>query len=138
MPQINGLSLNGAQIISTANQARMANSVCRLFKQGFYPAPTSTLADFAAHEADFAGYAPQTMAAWQAPVLFGQGWATYAPTQTFRWTAGGDNLGNMIAGAFTVTAGGQLVDYIIFDQAVSVTGPGQAVIVTPLEITPAG
>lgn len=138
MAQINALSLNGAKIIATANQARLANSVLHLFKAPFLPSITTTKADFLAQECDFDGYAPATIAAWGAPVLLGPAWATYAPTQTFRWSLVTDAIGNMVGGWFLVTSGGELMDYAVFDPATPCQGPGQAVVTTPIEITPAG
>jgi hypothetical protein len=138
MPDINGLSLAGALVQATANRTRMAASVMHLFKYGWVPTPTSTLADFLAHECDFDGYAPLTIATWALPVLAGQAWATYAPTQTFRWTAGVGNVGNQAGGHFLVTSAGDLMDYSIYDPSIPVQGVGQAVIKTPVEVTPAG
>jgi hypothetical protein len=138
MPDQTSLSLAGALVQATANQARMANSVMHLFKVGFNPSASSTLADFLAAECDFDGYAPATIAAWGAPVLAGVAWATYAPTQTFRWTHVADDVGNAVGGHFLVTAAGDLMDFSIYDPSVPAQGPGQAVIKTPIEITPAG
>ena len=138
MPDVNGLSLAGALVQSTANQARMAACVMHLFKQGFTPTPTTPLSTYLANECDFDGYAPATIAAWAAPVLAGQGYATYAPTQTFRWTHVADDVGNAVGGHFIVTSGGDLMDYAIYDPAIPAQGPGQAVIKTPVEVTPAG
>lgn len=138
MAQINALSLNGARVIALANQARLANSVLHLFQQPFLPSITTTKDEFIAQEATFDGYAPATIATWGAPVLAGSAWATYAPTQTFRWTLDTDAIGNSIAGWFLVTAGGELMDYSVFDSPVAVQGPGMAVVTTPIEITPAG
>jgi hypothetical protein len=138
LPDASYLSLNGAKIIATANQTRMALSVMHLFKAGWVPTPSSTKADFDAHECDFDGYAPNTITAWAAPVLAGQAWATYAPTQTFRWVHDTDDVGNQVGGHYLVTAGGELIDYSIYDPTIPMQGPGQAVIKTPIEVTPAG
>ena len=140
MPNFSGLSLNGAKVIATANQARLAASVLHLFKQNpaFNPTITTTLAEFNANEADFDGYATKTIATWGTPVLLGAAWATYAPTQTFLWELDTDAVGNAIGGWYLVTSGGELMDYGIYDPPIPVSGEGQAVIVTPIEITPAG
>lgn len=137
VPQL-ALSMSGAAIIAAANQARNANSVVRLFKSTFNPSPTSTKADFIAAEADYDGYAAVTVAAWGAPILYGQGWATFAPTQTFRYTAGASNIGNTIGGYFLVTSAGDLMIYEVFANPAPVQGPGQAVVVTPIMVTNAG
>lgn len=140
MPNINALSLNGARIIATANQARLANSVLHLFKTNptFFPSITTTKAEFDANEADFDGYTAAVIASWGAPVLLGAAWATYAPTQTFRWALDTDAVGNSISGWYLVTASGELMDYGVFDPPISVSAPGMAVLVTPIQVTPAG
>jgi len=136
--QFPGLSLSGALVESTANKTRLANSVVHLFKSEFLPSPTSDKAAFLAAEADFDGYAPITIAAWLDPVLFGQGYATPAPTQYFRWEHDTDDVGNSIGGAFVVSAAGDLILYTTFDPFVSVSGPGQAVVTTPIYVSAAG
>ena len=138
MPDTNALSEAGALIQSTANQARMAACVMHLFKSSFTPTPTSSLSDYLAAECDFDGYAPLTIATWAAPVLAGAAWATFAPTQTFRWTHVSLDVGNQVGGHFLVTSGGDLMDYSIYDPQIPAQGPGQAVIKTPVEVTPFG
>lgn len=138
MPDQSFLSLNGAYQEALAGQVEMANCVMHLFKQGFTPTPTNTLADFAANECDYDGYAPQTIADWADPVLAGVGYVIYAPTQTFRWAHVADDVGNMVGGFYLVTSGGELKDYTTFDPAQALTGPGMAVIKTPVEAFPAG
>lgn len=138
MPDISYLSLTGASVEATAAQARMANAVCRLFKSGFVPSPLSTKEDFEAVECDFDGYAPATIATWHAPVLAGTGYMTYAPAQTFPWTHDTDDVGNAVGGYWIETAGGDLISYTVFNPARPAQGPGQAVIVTPVLVFPAG
>lgn len=138
MADFNGLSESGALIQSAANKTRMAASVMHLFKYGFIPTPTSTLADFLANECDFDGYAAATIATWGDPVLAGQAWATFAPTQIFRWAHVSADVGNQVGGHFLVTSGGDLMDYSIYDPSIPAQGPGQAVVKTPVEVTPFG
>lgn len=131
------VSSQGAYDSAILTQTQLANCVMHLFQQGFTPTPLSTLADFAAHEATFDGYAPETIAAWSNPVLAGTAWAIYAPTQTFRWTFSA-GVGNMIGGYYLVTAAGDLKDYTVFNPAESAAGAGQAIIRTPVEVFPWG
>lgn len=138
MPDVNGLSLAGSLVQSTANQARMAACVMHLFKFGFNPTPTTPLTTYLENECDYDGYAAQTIATWAAPVLAGQGYGTFAPTQTFRWTHVADDVGNQVGGHFIVTSGGDLMDYSIYDPSIPMQGPGMAVIKSPVEVTPAG
>lgn len=138
MPDISYLSITGAFVEADAAKTRMANAVCKLFKQGFVPSPTSTKADFEANECDFDGYASKTIATWSTPVLAGTGYMTYAPTQTFAWSHVADDVGNAVGGYWLQTAGGDLISYTAFDPARPAQGPGQAVIVTPVLVFPAG
>lgn len=140
MPNSSGLALTGAELIALANQARMAMSVLHLFKvnPAFTPSATTLKAEYQANECDFDGYAPKTIATFGTPVLFGTGYATYAPTQTFYWVFDSEGVQNACGGWWLETAAGVVVDYGVFDPGVPVQGPGQAVIVTPLEYTPAG
>lgn len=133
------LSLAGAQVIAEERQAALANSVMHLWQYGeLTPSVTTTLAMFQAAECDFDNYAPKTIAAWANPVLAGEGWMTYAPTQTFTWEHVADDVGNSVGGHFLVSAGGDLLDYAIYDPPIPAQGPGQAVIKTPVEVIRAG
>jgi hypothetical protein len=138
MPDASYLSLTGAKIEAAAAKTLLANSVLHCFKQGFNPSPTSTLADFLAHEADFDGYAPLTIATWANPVLAGVAYAIFAPTQTFRWVLDMIAVGNQIGGTFLVTSGGDLYQYTQFDPTRPIQGPDQAIITTPTDVFPAG
>lgn len=138
MADQNGLSLSGAKVLAAANKTRMAACVMHLYKASFTPTPTSVLADYQAAECDFDGYAPATIATWADPVLAGQGYAVYAPTQTFRWDFDTDGIGNQVGGHWLQTAGGDLIDYSIYGPSIPCQGPDQAVVKTPVEVTPAG
>ncbi len=131
------VSQQGALDVALLVQTQLVDAVMHLFLQGFVPTPLSTLADFLANECDFDGYAPATIATWANPVLAGNAWAIYAPTQTFRWTFSA-GVGNMCGGYFLVLAGGDLKDYTTFNPAESVAGTGQAIIRTPVEVFPWG
>lgn len=138
MPDASYLSLTGAKVEAAAAKTRLANAVLHLFKSGFVPTPTSTLADFLAQEADYDGYAALTIATWADPVLAGAAYGIYAPTQTFRWSHVSADVGNQIGGAFLVTSGGDLYQYTVFDPTRPIMGPDQAIITTPTDIYPAG
>jgi hypothetical protein len=132
------LSLSGAKEEADAAQARMANAKMRLFKSGFFPTPTTPIAEFEAQEADFDGYVEKTILLWAAPVLAGVGWMTYAPTQTFVYDDGVGHVGNSIGGYWLELATGELIGYTLFDPAEAVQGVGQAIIRTPTLIYRAG
>lgn len=131
------LSQAGAQVAAAAAQTRLANSVLHLFKSSFTPNPTSVLTDYLAAECDFDNYGSGTIAAWGAPVLApGNGWMTFAPTQVFTWVHVAADVTNSVGGTFLVDAGGNLIDVVIFGTPIPMSGPGQAVIVTPVEVFP--
>jgi hypothetical protein len=134
---------NFVSSVSAATQAaaavtRMANCVMHLFKSSFAPTPTSPVADFAAAECDFDGYAAITIATWHAAVLAGNAWAIYAPTQTFLWTHVSADVANSVGGYWLQLSGGALDDYAVFDPAETMAGAGQAVIRTPSKLFPWG
>lgn len=138
MPDVSALSLTGAKLEATAAQTRLAASVLHLFKSGFVPTPTTLKAEFDANECDYDGYAPLTIATWNAPKLAGVGYAIYAPTQTFSWVFDVDAVGNQVGGAWLETAAGDVYQYTIFDPTRPIQGPDQAIITTPTDIYPAG
>lgn len=138
MPDFSALSLSGAKIEALAGQARLAASVLHLFEAGWVPSPTSTLAEFDAHECNFDGYAPLTIALWAAPLLSGSAYVIYAPTQTFRWVFDTEGVGNQVGGAYLVLAAGGLYQYTVFDPTRPAQGPDQAIITQPTDVFPAG
>lgn len=138
MPDFSFLSLAGAKVEAVAGKTRLANSVLHLFKSGWTPDPTSTLADYLAHECDFDNYAPKTIATWGNPVLAGAAYVIYAPMQTFPWQHVADDVGNQVGGAFLVTSGGELYQATVFDPTRPCQGPDQAVITTPADVYQAG
>lgn len=137
MPDYSFLTLTGAKLEALAGKARLANSVLHLYKAGWTPDLTSTLADFLAHECDFDNYAPKTIAAWGDPVLAGAAYIIYAPMQTFTWAHVADDVGNQVGGAFLVTSGGDLYQASVFEPTRPVQGPDQAIITTPADLYPA-
>lgn len=138
MPDSSALSLTGAKVEAQAGKTRLANSVLHAFKAGFVPTPTTTLAEFAANECDFDGYAPITIATWHDPVLAGVAYAIYAPTQTFLWEFDTLGTGNQVGGTYLVLAGGDQYQYTIFDPTRPCMGPDQAIITAPTDVYPAG
>jgi hypothetical protein len=129
----------GAFDVSLLVQTQLVNATMHLFQASLLPSPSPTtpLSAFLAAEANFDGYSPATIAAWAAPVLAGNAWAVFAPTQVFRWTFSA-GVGNTIGGYWIQTAGGDLKDYTVFNPAEVVTSPGQAIIRTPVEVFPFG
>ena len=132
------VSSQGANDVALLVQAQVASCTMHLFQADLVaPTPTTPLSDFLSAEANFDGYTALTITAWSDPVLAGNAWAIYAPTQTFRFTFS-VGVGNTIGGYFIVTAGGDLKDYTIFNPVEAVNAPGQAIIRTPVEVFPWG
>lgn len=126
------LSITGAAVLAALLQTRLANSVLRLFQNSLaVPTPQTPLADFTTAIATFDGYADITVTTWHAPILNGQGWMTYAPSETFAWNHVSADVGNMIQGWYLVDSTGALIGYGVFDAAIPMTGPGQAIVVQP-------
>jgi hypothetical protein len=139
MADVQFLSLAGSLVRSTANQAALANSVLHLFKSGFVPSPSNLLAEYTAQECDYASYAAITVVAWGAPILApGSGWMTFAPLQTFLWATAGADVQNSVGGAYLVSATGDLLDVVIFENAKPMQGPGNSVQLIPSVTTPTG
>lgn len=138
MPDASYLAMTGAKKEAQAGKTRMAACVARLFQSSFAPNVNSTLADFIAAEADYDGYVALTIATWADPVLAGAGYVIFAPTQTFRWEHDTDDVGNQIGGLFIVLSSGELYQYTVFDPTRPISGPDQAIIVTPSIVFAAG
>jgi len=138
MPDASYLAMTGAKKEAQAGKTRLAASVLRLFQTPFVPNVNSTLADFIAAEANFDGYLAQTIATWSDPVLAGAGYAIFAPTQTFRWVHDTLDTGNQIGGAFLVLSSGELYQFTVFDPTRAISGPDQAIIITPTDVYAAG
>ena len=130
-------SLEGAKTDAAAKKTALAASVLHLFKSGFIPNGSTPLADYTAQECDYDGYAAKTIATWGDPVLSpGSGYLIYAPQQTFTWALDADAVGNIVGGTYLVTAGGKLMDVVIFETPVPLQGVDQALVVTPIEVFP--
>lgn len=138
MPDSAALSLSGAKDEAARGKTNLANSVLSLFKAGFVPTPQSVKADFEAAECDFDGYATKTIVAWSDPVLAGDGYAIYAPTQTFAWALNVDAVGNQVGGWWLELAAGTLYEYGTFDPQRPCQGPDQAIVLAPTDVYPAG
>jgi hypothetical protein len=133
------VSSQGAYDAALLYQIQLVNCTMHLWQQDLLPSPTpqTTLDQFLAAEATFDGYSPATIASWAAPVLAGNGWTIFAPTQVFRYTFSAGVV-NTILGYFLVTAAGDLKDYTVFNPAEAISGAGQAIIRTPSEFIPWG
>lgn len=138
MPDQQFRTTSGALVEATAAQARLANSEIHLLQAKDGVDPGSTLAFLEAREADYDGYDFIVMATWNPPVLGStSGYVTYGPQVTFRWVFDTAAKGNAIWGYWVQTAGGVLIDVVIYGDSKQMSGPGNAIIETCMEFFPA-
>lgn len=124
-------------MLATARQTYLVNSVIHLFKaeETFNPQPGTLLAEYTANECDFDGYAAKTLATWPNIVASaGTSFLVFAPTQTWLWEFDTLGTGNMVGGYYIVSAAGDLVDVVVFDDPVPMQGAYQSVVQTPSEL----
>jgi len=113
-----------AELVRTA----LVNSVAHLFQDGFTPDPSNVLADYTAEEADFDGYAAETMAAWFPAILAeGSGYMIQSPWVQFEFDPSPGTPTNVINGMYLVTAGGDLWLTVIFTNPIPMQVDGQGI-----------
>lgn len=129
--------LEGAKATAALKQTGLANSNAKLFKDGFVPSVTTPAADFAANECDFDDYAPVAIVAWNAPSLASvPGYNIDAPM--VRWVCAADQVvSNMVGGLWIENAGGDILDFVIFDTPIPMQLADQVVEWVPAEFFPA-
>lgn len=125
-------SETGTMAVAALVRTALAESECRLFKDGFVPSATSTLAEFQAQQCDFDGYTAggKEITAFLPPLDNGDDGATLAaPTLQWEYTypGSGDPVGNVVGGYYLVTSGDALIGYEVFPDPVPVTGDGDGV-----------
>lgn len=131
--------LEGCLTTATAVRTSLVNSVLHLFKSDFSPEPGDPLSLYTAAEADYAGYAALTFAAWNAPILApGTGYMIGSPLVQFVWTSGGGDPQNVIGGCYLVDAAGKLRMTIIFTQAIPMQQAGQGIPLNLVWLFPTG
>lgn len=118
--------MEGCLASATATRTAMASSILHCFKSDFVPEPTDPLSAYTAAEADYAGYDPITLTAWNVPLLApGNGYMIASPLAQFTWTAEGEDVGNIIGGVYLVDSGGKARMTIIFTEPVPMQQAGQ-------------
>lgn len=137
MPTTQRQSITGALATALLKQTALANSVVKLFKEGFLPSVTSPVADFDTNECDFDDYAPVTIVAWGDPSL-----ASVPGYQLngglVSWACAADQVtGNMVGGLWIENAAGALLDFVIFDPPIPMQYAAQVVEWVPIEFFPA-
>lgn len=101
--------LAGARENADERQAVYANMVVHLYQSTLVPSITTTLAELNAAEADFSGYATETMVAWFDPIFApASGYLIQSPQVQFAFDSGLGAVTNTVGGAYFVDATGDL------------------------------
>lgn len=131
---LKGRTQTSALAALAARMTLLTAGFARLFKDdGFIPDETSLIADCAAHEADYTGYVAGGVALatpvgpWQdGPNLYSDQFATiqFQPT-------GPVLVSNEIRGVFFEDSGGDLDEFWVFDEPVTMASVLDAILVIP-------
>ncbi len=101
--------LAGCLLNAEERQTAYVNLDVHLYKSDLVPSISTVLADFTANEADFNGYAPETMAAFFDPIFAPvSGYLIQSPQVQFNYVDGVGSVGNTIGGAYFVDSTGGL------------------------------
>lgn len=118
----------GAMALASREKTVLVNSKVKLFKSGLVLSTTTTVAQLAAVECDFDGYAAITIAAWLAPLLDPDGGASIeSGVQQFAWVHVTDDIGNLVGGWWIELAAGTMVACGAFDSPISLGALGQGI-----------
>jgi len=139
MPDTQRSSITGAKNLAKLRKADLANATLHLFKEGFVPSVNSSLAEFAAQEADYTTYAAKSIAAWNDPSLASvSGYILTAQLQSFLLAAT-PAAPNVIGGWYLVHSDGTtLIDFGQFDPPRPMQVADQTIQIVPTELFPAG
>ena len=101
--------LAGCQQNAVDRQTEYANLVVHLYQSSLVPTVATTTAELDAAEADFDGYASETMVAFFDPILAPvSGYLIQSPQVQFAYVDGVGHVANTIGGAYFVDSGGTL------------------------------
>lgn len=125
---------SGALQIAKLVQEGLANATVHLYQQPLQLNPQVTLAQMLAIEADYDGYAAQTVDAWSPPYLDPNGGATISSgyLQFNFATEASPSVTNNIYGLFVVAEGGELIIVFSFPTPAPMFQEGDAVPVNVL------
>ena len=120
--------LEGSATTAAAIRTNLAAGTMHLFKSSLTPDPSTPTADYTTAEADFDGYAPITVAAWNAPILApGTGYLISTPLMVFAWAHDTDDVGNIIGGCYHLDAASKNRLAVVFDQPIPMQMAGQGI-----------
>ena len=129
--------LEGCAKSAAERRTAYAGGSLRLFQSSFTPTPSSVAADYAAAIADYDGYANQTIAAWNVPILApGTGYMIGSPIMQFLCT--GSGTPNTIGGCYYLDAAGVVRATVIFTAPVPMQMAGQGIPINLIDLFPTG
>jgi hypothetical protein len=130
--------LEGCRESADEMRTVLASSVLHLFTDALNPDPSTPLADYTAAEADYTGYAAETLTAWHPPILApGTGYMIGSPLVQFEVGATPTTT-NVIAGCYLVDAAGDLRMTVIFTSPVPMQLDGQGIPLNLVWLFPTG
>jgi hypothetical protein len=110
-------------------QTAMAMSVVHLFANTLpAPDPTIPLTEYTANEADFSGYASETLTAWFTPIFAeGSGYMIQSPWVQFEFDDTPGTPTNVVSGLYVVDADGVIRLTVIFTEPIPMQVHGQGI-----------
>lgn len=131
--------LNGCKKNASERRTAYANSVLHLFKSDWVPTPSSPDSEYAAHTADYTGYAPVTITTWEDPILApGSGFMIGSPIVQFEVGSTDPAVANLIGGCYLQDAAGATRIVIVFDAAVPMQFANQGLPINLVDVFPSG
>ena len=115
------IPMEAAVARAEAQQTLNALGTLHLYTDALTPTGSTTKAEFVAAEADFDDYAAITVTAWYDPILAGGAALLLTmPPQQFQQGASDPVVGNIIRGAYYLSAGGDILYATRFTQDVPI------------------
>lgn len=129
----------GCQVSAAEMQTELANSVLHLFKSDLDPNPSTPLSEYTAAEADYDGYAAETLAAWNDPILApGTGYMIGSPLVQFACADPFTGGGNTIGGCYLVDSAGKIRLAVKFTAPIPMQAAGQGIPINLVWLFPTG
>jgi hypothetical protein len=125
MPDLQSMTYAASLAIANAAKTALASAKLLLWKSGWQPTAGSVLADYAAHEADFDGYARVTVTAMLGPFLSMGGWSINTPLPAFTKSAGPTT--NEIGGMALIDSTNNVWSFVVFDTPIVMSLEGQSI-----------
>lgn len=129
--------LEGCLVSAADMQTALALSELHLFQSTLNPDAATPLADYTTAEADYTGYALETLTAWFDPQYApGTGYMIASPQVQFLST--GSGVTNVIGGCYLVDANGDLRLTVTFTDTIPMQIAGQGILISLVWLFPTG